>query len=167
MKEKKPGAPTKYRPEYAEVARKYCLLEGATDEQLATNFAVSVKTIDNWKKSHPEFLQAVLEGKKLADANVAEGFYKRAVGIQFTEVTREMVGDELTITKEVTKFIPPDAGAALNWLKNRQPTIWRDKVEVAHSGKIETGELSHLSDAQLNQLLTELEAKASHGNTDA
>ena len=157
----KRGAPTKYKPEYAEQARKYCLLEGATDEELAIAFGVSLKTIDNWKKQHPNFLQAVNEGKKIADANVAEAFYKRAVGIEFTEVTRELVDDSLTVTKEVTRLIPPDAGAALNWLKNRQPEKWRDKVDINHSGKIETNDLSNLSDAQLSQLLTELETKAS------
>jgi len=162
MPTSKRGAPTKYRPEYAEEARKYCLLEGATDEELALSFGVSVKTIDNWKRKHADFLQAVQEGKKIADANVAEAFYKRAIGIEFTEVTRELVGNELTITKEVSKFIPPDAGAALNWLKNRRPTIWRDKVEVAHSGKIDTNDLSSLTDEQLQQLATQLETRTSH-----
>lgn len=161
MESSKRGAPTKWRPEYAEQARKYCLLDGATDEELATSFDVSVKTIDNWKNKYPDFLQAVQEGKKIADANVAEAFYKRAVGIEYTEVTRELVGSDLTVTKEVTKLIPPDAGAALNWLKNRQREKWRDKVEVAHSGKIDSNNLSNLSDAQLTQLLVELEAKAS------
>ncbi|WP_020604004.1 transposase [Spirosoma spitsbergense] len=155
----KRGAPTKYKPEYAEEARKFCLLEGATDEELATSFGVSAKTIDNWKIKYPDFLRSVQEGKKIADANVAEGFYKRAVGIEFTEVTRELIANELTVTKEVTKLIPPDPGAALNWLKNRQPAKWRDKVEVAHSGKIETNDLSHLSDEQLNLLLSELQTK--------
>ena len=162
MKQTKRGAPTKYKPEYAEQARKYCLLDGATDEELAVSFGVTIRTIDNWKRQYPDFLRGVQEGKKVADANVAEGFYKRAVGIEFTEVTRELVNDELTITKEVIKLIPPDPGAALNWLKNRQPAKWRDKVEVAHSGKIETNDLSNLSDEQLNQLLTELENKANH-----
>lgn len=163
---KQRGAPSKYRKEYAEQARKFCLLEGATDQELATAFDVSLRTIDNWKRQYPDFLQGVQEGKKIADANVAEGFYKRAVGIEFTEVTRELIGDKLTVTKEVTKLIPPDAGAALNWLKNRAQDKWRDKVEVAHSGKVETGDLSNLSDAQLKQLLLELETKATRGNSE-
>ncbi|GAB3805552.1 helix-turn-helix domain-containing protein [Spirosoma humi] len=167
MKQTKRGAPTKYKPEYAEQARKYCLLEGATDEELAVSFGVTIRTIDNWKRQYPDFLRGVQEGKKVADANVAEGFYKRAIGIEFTEVTRELVDDQLTVTKEVIKLIPPDPGAALNWLKNRQPAKWRDKVEVAHSGKVETNDLGNLSDAQLKQLLTELETKANRGNAES
>lgn len=35
----------------------------------------------------------------------------------------------LTKKKIVTKMVAPDPGAALNWLKNRQKKLWRDKVE--------------------------------------
>ena len=178
MAEKKMGAPTKYKPEYNEEARKYCLLKGATDEQLAAYFDVAETTIKDWYKRHPDFLTSVKAGKSGADMNVAEGFYRRATGYNFNEVTFEKIDDKVTleitpdefITQEaykkkiVTKHLPPDAGAALNWLKNRQPEDWRDKVELAHSGKIETNDLSALSDAQLAQLLTELETKARREN---
>ena len=167
MKKNKRGAPTKYRPEYAEKARKFCLLKGATDAQLAEYFGVAESTIKEWYKKHPEFSALTEAGKSGADMNVAEGLYKRGVGIEFTEVTSELIDGEMTITKQVKKFIPPDSSAALNWLKNRQPNDWRDKVAVEHSGKIETGNLSNLSDQQLTQLVAELEAKAKrdHANT--
>lgn len=178
---KQRGAPTKYKPEYAEEARKYCLLKGATDAELADHFEVAESTIKEWYKKHPEFSASVKAGKAGADMNVAEGFYKRATGYEYTETTFEKVDDkkvlELTpdalITvdaykkKIVTKHLPADAGAALNWLKNRQPDNWRDKVEVAHSGKVETNDLSNLSDAQLKQLLLDLETKANRGNTES
>ncbi len=41
--------PTDYKPEYAELARNYCLL-GATEEELGGFFGVSDRTIRNWKK---------------------------------------------------------------------------------------------------------------------
>lgn len=167
MNENKRGRPTKYKPEYAEQARKHCLLKGATDQQLAEYFGVAESTIKEWYSKHPEFSAMTEAGKLGADMNVAEGFYKRATGIEFTETTSELVGGEMTVTKQVTKLIPPDAGAALNWLKNRQPEDWRDKVEVAHSGKIDTNDLSTLSDQQLNQLVAELEAKAKRDNANA
>lgn len=167
METKPRGAPTKYKPEYAEQARKFCLLEGATDDELAANFGVALRTIDNWKRQHPDFLQAVQAGKKIADANVADGFYKRAVGLEFTEVTREYIQGEMIVIKEVTRLIPPDPGAALNWLKNRQPAKWRDKVEVAHSGKIDTNDLSNLSDAQLDKVIQELEARTARASAES
>jgi hypothetical protein len=42
-----PGQPTKYKPEYDELAHSYCLL-GATNEVLAGFFDVAPRTIDNW-----------------------------------------------------------------------------------------------------------------------
>ena len=30
---------------------------------------------------------------------------------------------------EVDKHYPPDSTAAIFWLKNRQPKVWRDRVE--------------------------------------
>lgn len=139
--QKKRGAPTKYEPQFAEEARQLCLLTGATNVDLAKHFGVSQTTIKTWYKEKPEFLAAVKAGKLGADMKVAEGLYKRATGFEHHEVTRE--GDApfdqatggydkklLKVTKVVTKYIPPDAGAALNWLKNRQPEHWRDKVHI-------------------------------------
>ena len=179
MSQKKRGAPTKYKPEYAEEARKFCLLKGATDAELADHFSVAETTIKDWYKRHTEFLTSVKAGKAGADMNVAEGFYRRATGYEYNETTFEKVDDKKVLEvmsdalimvdaykkKIVTKHLPADAGAALNWLKNRQPENWRDKVEVTHSGKIETNDLSNLSDAQLNQLLDELQTKANRDTT--
>ncbi|KAA9349744.1 helix-turn-helix domain-containing protein [Larkinella humicola] len=141
------GTPTKYKPEYAAIARQYCLM-GATDIDLGKQFGVSEKTINNWKKQYPDFLQSVKEGKLIADMNVAEAFYKRCIGFEHHEVTREgnapfnpSTGGYdkalLSVTKVVTKYIPPDAGAALNWLKNRQPEHWRDKVHIDLAAEID------------------------------
>lgn len=142
--EKHPGGrPTKYKPEYVEQAYKLCLL-GFTDEELAKFFEVEPETIDNWKKAHTEFFRSVNAGKEIADAEVAQSFHKRAVGYKYDEVTYERIETEIDGVsdkeddikheiykkKVVTKELPPDAGAALNWLKNRQKKKWRDKIET-------------------------------------
>jgi transposase-like protein len=171
MDEKKVGAPTKYRPEYNEEARRFCLLTGATDADLAGHFGVAESTIKEWYKKHPEFSASVKAGKTGADMLVAEGFFKRATGYDYTETTFEKVDGKVALEllldeaitqdaykkKIVTKHLPADPGAGLNWLKNRQPLHWRDKVEVHHSGEIKSGELSHLSDEELLARLTELQ----------
>lgn len=138
------GAPTKYKKEFAGQAYKLCLL-GYTEKELAFFFEVDEKTIDNWKKNIKSFSSKVKAGKDIADANVAERFYKRATGYEYNEVTFEKVDgkENLELTTEgeiiktdsykkkvVTKHLPPDAGAALNWLKNRQKRKWRDKHEL-------------------------------------
>jgi hypothetical protein len=73
------GAPTKYKKEYDDLAYNYCLL-GATDDQLAEFFGTVQKTINNWKKRHKGFLQAIKAGKEEADAKVAQSLFHRANG---------------------------------------------------------------------------------------
>ncbi|MBC9130714.1 terminase [Frischella sp. Ac13] len=122
--------PTNYREEYAEQARKLCLL-GYTDKQLADFFNVSEQTINTWKTKYPEFLESIKKGKAIADVEVVESLYKRAIGIEYDEI--ELKTDGKAKSKRVVKkFIPPDTTAQIFWLKNRQPKIWRDKQEVDH-----------------------------------
>lgn len=119
--------PTSYREEYAEKARKLCLL-GLTDVQLAEVFDVTEKTLNNWKHAHPEFFQSLKAGKEIADGEVAASLYSRACGYSHLEEKVFCTNGEIT-THETIKHYPPDTAAAFIWLKNRQPQIWRDKPE--------------------------------------
>lgn len=133
--EKRPvGRPTKYKNEYAEQARKLCLL-GATDAEMADFFDVDESTINNWKNDFPEFLESIKKGKLLADANVADRLYRRAMGYEAPDVDIRVVEGEIIQTPMV-KYYPPDTPAAIFWLKNRQKAIWRDKVENEVSGSL-------------------------------
>ena len=123
--------PTDYRQEYAEQARKLCLL-GFTDKQLAVFFGVNESTINRWKQKYPEFCKSIKSGKVIADAQVSESLFNRATGIEVTEV--EVRDDGKKKVKRVTKkHIPPDPTAQIFWLKNRQPELWRDKPTVENS----------------------------------
>ena len=125
--------PTDYRQEYAEQARKLCLL-GFTDKQLAVFFGVNESTINRWKQKYPEFCKSIKSGKVVADAQVVESLFKRATGIEVTEV--EVRDDGKKKIKRVTKkHIPPDPTAQIFWLKNRQPELWRDKPTVENSAQ--------------------------------
>ncbi len=133
---RKVGRPSSYKEEYAELAYKFCLL-GATDTRLADLFEVSIATIHEWKQSFPEFLSAIKKGREWADANVASSLYHRALGYSHEEEdirTLSIGGGMSEIVKTPTvKHYPPDTAAASLWLRNRQPHIWRDKVEQVHS----------------------------------
>lgn len=122
-----PVETSKYKDEYAEQAYKLCLL-GAKDTELADFFGVVEKTINNWKKEHPKFLQSLKEGKLQADAEIANSLYNRAKGYQATEL-REEESEDGYKKVTTTKHVPADATSAIFWLKNRQPGRWRDKQE--------------------------------------
>lgn len=128
------GAPTLYKKEYNEQVFKLCLL-GAKDKEIADFFDICEATLNNWKIEHPKFLESIKDGKEKADSEVAKSLYKRAKGYTTKEVTKEVFDDEMKVTKEVTKEVPPDTGAAMAWLKNRQPDKWRDKQEIDHTNK--------------------------------
>ncbi len=127
------GRPTKYRPEYAEQALKLCRL-GAKDTELADFFHVSEQTINAWKHEFPTFLESLREGKALADAEVADKLFKRATGYEHSAVKISASPDGKEHITEYTERYPPDTTAAIFWLKNRRPDLWRDKVEQSVTG---------------------------------
>jgi hypothetical protein len=129
------GRPSLYREEFAEQARKLCLL-GATDQELADFFGIDVRTIYDWKRTKPEFSQAIARGKILADAEVAEKLFQRACGYSHSAVKLYRQDDGSVLRVPFTVEHPPDTQAASLWLRNRQPHRWRDRhqVDVADPG---------------------------------
>lgn len=128
------GRPPAYIPEYAEQARKLCLL-GHTDAELASFFEVSETTINNWKNKYPDFLESIKKGKEVADGNVADRLYQRAMGFIAPDVDIKVIENQIVETP-LEKHYPPDTTAAIFWLKNRQRDKWRDKQEVEHTGEV-------------------------------
>ena len=107
--------------------------DGLTNEQIASNMGIAESTLYNWKNDHLEILEALKKGKEVADYQVENALFKRALGFRYVEVTKE--GG--VVTKEVTKEVAPDTTAAIFWLKNRKPHEWRDKQEISHTGKMD------------------------------
>lgn len=128
------GRKSDFKPEYCEAAIKLCKL-GATDKELADFFKVSEQTINTWKLKHPDFSLALKEGKELADANVADRLYQRAMGYEHEDTYFSNYQGVVSETKTV-KHYPPDSTAAIFWLKNRRPKEWRDKQEIEFPGTI-------------------------------
>jgi hypothetical protein len=158
------AAPSKYRKIYEGIAYEMALL-GATDQALADAIDVNVDTIYDWKKKYRGFSEALRRGKILADGKVANALYQRAIGFEYTEVTYEKIGSAENLQKEseelmisdvykkkiVTKLLAPDPGAAMNWLKNRQPTLFRDKQVL---------EIDAIPDDQIDRLFAKLTNEA-------
>ena len=155
--------PTDYNPEFhPEQTRNFCLL-GYTDKELAKIFGIGESTWYKWLKRFVELREARREGKEVADAEVAQAFYKRAVGYSYAseKIVTLSIGEGCSRVERVpiTVVVLPDASAALKWLQNRRPKEWRDKVEVEHSGAIDTNNLAALSDEQIEARLKELKSK--------
>ena len=89
-----------FQPDYPEQARRLCLL-GAIDRDLARCFEVSERTINRWKRQHPQFAEALRRGKAVADADVAEALHAKA--------------------------LKGDMRAIVFWLRNRRPDLWCDR----------------------------------------
>ena len=77
--------------------------EGLTDEQIAKNMGVSVKTLFNWKHKELPILQALKKRKEVVYIEVENALLKSAL--------------EGNVTAQIF------------WLKNRRKLQWRDKVE--------------------------------------
>ena len=134
--------------------------DGLTDEQIATNMGISAATLYNWKRDHLDILEALKEGKDVADRQVENALFKSAMGYTFDEVTKELKDDELVVTKVVHKEVQPNTTAQIFWLKNRKRAEWRDRVENAITGadggavKVET-----LTESDVDKRIKELESK--------
>lgn len=139
------GRPTKYKSGYNQQAEKLCKL-GATDKELANFFEVNEDTINQWKKTHPEFSESLKKGKQIADAEVADKLFKRATGYEHPDIDIKVINNKIVKTK-LTKHYPPDTVAGIFWLKNRQKGKWRDKQDIG---------IERLPDDQLDELIDKL-----------
>lgn len=121
------GSEVAYRDEYAEQARKLCLLLGATDEELARFFDVTPGVLRDWIAGSPVFAAAVRSGRDLADAEVADRLHRRALGFSHDAV-------RIFADRQVSyvEHYPPDTTACIFWLKSRHPARWRDRPEHEH-----------------------------------
>lgn len=73
-------APSSYNEKYHDRWAWSLALKGATDEDIADAFGISVRTLHRWKKEHESFAEALGPGKDVADAQVKHSLYQRAIG---------------------------------------------------------------------------------------
>jgi hypothetical protein len=140
------GRPTEYRQQFAEQAATLAL-NGATDDEIADDIGVSVRTVMRWYNKHPEFRQAVRYGKAQADEKVERSLYHRAVGFEMDTVKIGFYEGNAVMV-EHREYYPPDPGSAKLWLTNRKPDEWREKQELAVTGELTLA--SRLKEARQN-----------------
>lgn len=77
--------------------------DGLTDERIANNLGIGVRTLYEYKSKYPQFSQALKKGKELIDYQVEKALLNKA--------------------------LKGDTTAIIFWLKNRRPDKWRDRKE--------------------------------------
>lgn len=119
--------PTKYKPEYASIAKKICEL-GGTDVEVAEALEIHAATLYRWRNEHKAFCEALKAGKNKADDRVEMSLYRKAVGYTFDSVKIfQFQGEELIVPYK--EIVHPDTTAAIFWLKNRRKDEWRANPE--------------------------------------
>jgi hypothetical protein len=140
------GRPPKYRPEFAVQAEKLCML-GATDEEIADFFNVSVRTVYRWKGEHEAFCQALKSGKSVCDERVERSLYQKAVGYEIEAVKIFMpAGASEPVYAKYREKIAADTTAAIFWLKNRRSKEWKDVKHNEHGGP---GDFTNMTDEEI------------------
>lgn len=116
--------------------------DGLTDEQIAKNMNIAYSTMRVWKDKYQAMSAALKESKDVADREVENALFRRALGYVYEEKTFEPVKDpdtdevEMKCTKIVKKEVVADTTAQIFWLKNRKPKEWRDRVIFTDDGQL-------------------------------
>lgn len=117
----------KYRDNLPKIVHNLALL-GMEDGEIARIIGVSRATLDKWVNENDDFAFSLLEGRELADAQVAARLFQRAMGYEHTATKIAIHAQSGAYqTVDYVQRYAPDTAAAIFWLKNRQPDKWKDK----------------------------------------
>ena len=75
-----------FSPENVELVEGWAR-DGLSDAQIAKNIGINVSTIYDWKRQHPEFLNAFKKGKQVVNVELENALFKKAVGAKTTTTT--------------------------------------------------------------------------------
>ncbi|MBU3145993.1 transposase [Clostridium sp. CF012] len=131
---------------WEEVKDKLLLIEawcrdGLIEEQIAKNLGIGVSTLSKYKVEHVELVEALKDGKEVADIEVENALKKRATGYSYIEYKTTTNAAGISTTTEVTKEVAADPTSMIFWLKNRKPKEWRDRKDIDSNINV-TGETS-------------------------
>lgn len=99
--------------------------DGLTNEQIANNIGINVKTLYEWKNKESNISNALKKGKEVIDFEVENALLKSAL--------------EGNVTAQIF------------WLKNRKKEQWREKQEFSSDQELE--KLDQLLEEQKNAYL--------------
>jgi hypothetical protein len=119
------GRPPKYNPNFhPQAAKKFCEM-GATVDQLADAFRVSISTIYQWQNNHLAFTEACRVGDEMATARVKRSYYERAVGYSYDAVKIFMPqGAKKPIYAPYREHVPAEPRCGEMWMSKHDPEKW-------------------------------------------
>ena len=133
---------TKYQADFPERAKKLAE-EGVLDKDIAKALGINQDTLYVWQKRHPEFAEALKEGKRRPNQEVEAALFKAALGGEYQEREahpdpNDPTGQRMKVTKVTQKMMPSNVTAQIFWLKNRMRDKWRDVREI--KAEVQTGQ---------------------------
>lgn len=109
------------------------MYETMTESQIAKKLGVSVASWENYKRDHPELIEALRCGKEDLIDELKATLKKKAKGYYYTEkkkIIREYKGEKEKVVEEHEKYAQPDTGAAHILLKNLDPDWHNDDKQT-------------------------------------
>lgn len=115
---------------------------GLTDEQIAHNMGIGLRTLYDYKERYPQISQSLKRGKEVVDLMVENALLKRAIGYDVVETKKEVDNNEYSKVIETKRHVPADITACIYWLNNRKPDNWRNRKNVEIKGEVK-GEVNN------------------------
>lgn len=106
--------------------------DGLSEKQIANNLGIAYSTFREYKNKYSALSALLKKGRDSAIERVENALFKKALGYEYEEVTKELVENtetgkkELVVVKSVRKVVHPDAGSIIFILKNKRPEVWKD-----------------------------------------
>lgn len=128
--------------------------DGLIEIEIAGKLGISKATMENYKRDHMDFLNALKRGKEIIDYEVEQKLLKRAMGYIYTEKKTTTNPDGSEFITETIKEVVADTTAQIFWLKNRKPKEWRDKRDIEMSGEMKVNDpFKNLTTEELKKLI--------------
>lgn len=98
--------------------------EGAALEDIAVLIGIGSSTFYRWQKASPDLCRVLGMASNIVNGKVENALLKRALGYDDIDEVEELIEGELRVTRRVTRHVPPDVKACLEWLYSRRPDRW-------------------------------------------
>lgn len=107
--------------------------DGLTDEQIAQNMGISIRTLYTWKSKYVQIMQALKKNKEIVDAEIEESLISTMQKHTITTIQYKMVKkDDLVLKAERTKF--------MNVYKLDHPEATKDQILIATAESVDVYE---------------------------